>query len=121
MTFNSNEDQNNNSAWNPFLPTKKDIERTERLASKSPFVAGFLTFLFPLAAMCYLNRGVNNLKILGYVVLVSFTLGIMSVNKSNQESEAMGESVGIFGLIAMITENTRAVTLARKRQSEIDF
>lgn len=121
MTFNSNEDQNNSSAWNPFLPTKRDIDRTEELAGKNPVIAGFLTFLFPLAAIVYLNRGVNNLKILGYVVLVSFSLGVVSVNQSNKEAEAMGEFVGVVGLIAMITENSRAVTLARKRQSEVKF
>ena len=33
----------------------------------------------------------------------------------------MSESIGVMGSIAAITESTRAVTLARKRQSEADF
>ena len=44
MTFNSNQEQNNSSVWNPFEPTKRDIHRTEELAGKNPALAGFLTF-----------------------------------------------------------------------------
>ncbi|MGB3638566.1 MAG: hypothetical protein WBA39_13470 [Rivularia sp. (in: cyanobacteria)] len=121
MTFNSNEDQNNNSAWNPFFPTKRDIERTEVLASKSPVAAGVLTFLFLPAAMIYLNRGVNNLKLFGYMILFIVMLTIAGGNNSEKESENIGSVVGVFVNITLITENARAVTLARKRKSEANF
>lgn len=121
MTFNSNEEPKNNSVWNPFVPTKRDIERTEELANKNPFIAGLLTFFLLPLGMLYLNRGINGLKILGYTFLVAFILGMANYNKSDKEIEAMGESVGVIGGIAAIVESTRTVTLARKRQSENNF
>ena len=121
MTFNSNEEPNNNSAWNPFLPTNRDIERTEELASKNPVIAGLLTFLMLPLGMLYLNRGINGLKILGYTFLAAFIVGAANYNKSDEELEAMSNSIGVMGSIAAIAESTRAVTLARKRQSENNF
>jgi hypothetical protein len=112
--INPNENQIENSSWNPFLPTERDINRTEELAKKDPVMAGFLAFLFLPAAMIYLNRGVNNLKILAYVFVVAFTIGFtMSSNK--REGENLGNLVGMAGSIAVITENARSVALARKR------
>ena len=42
--------------WNPFIPTKRDIQRTDELAAKNVAVAGILTFLFAPAGLIYLNR-----------------------------------------------------------------
>ena len=115
------EGSNSDYAFNPFLPTRRDIERTEELANKNPVIAGFLTFFLLPLGMIYLNRGINGLKILGYTFLVAFIVAATNYNKSDKELEAMSESIGVMGSIAAITESTRAVTLARKRQSEADF
>lgn len=81
-----------------------------------------MTFFFLPAAMIYLNRGVNNLKILGYVFLIAFTMGTVFYKKDNkQQLDIMSNVVGLTGNIAIIAENTRAVTLARKRQSQTNF
>lgn len=113
MTLNSSEA----SIWNPFIPTKRDIERTEELAKKNATVAGLLTFFFLPLGMLYLNRGVNNLKILGYVFLICFVVGFLSYDSKNEKKlEEMGNFFGLCGQIALITENVRAVTLARQRQ-----
>ncbi|MEA5525227.1 hypothetical protein [Nodularia spumigena] len=119
MTTDPNQNQSEDSPWNPFIPTKRDINRTEELAKKSPVVAGLLTFFITPAAMIYLNRGVNNLKILGYVFVIAFMLGLASY-KENEENntakmEMIGNVVGFGGSIALITENVKAITLARKR------
>jgi len=121
MPFDSNEDQNNSSAWNPFVPTKRDIERTEELASKNPVVAGSLGFLFPIGAMIYLNRGINNLKIFGYVFLIGFMIGMLGYNSSDKEVKVITKVIGVLGNVALMAENTRTITLARKRQSENNF
>ncbi|MDF5734264.1 MULTISPECIES: hypothetical protein [unclassified Nostoc] len=116
MTTDFNQNQTPNSPWNPFVPTKRDISRTEELAQKSPVVAGVLTFFIPLATMIYLNRGVNNLKILGYVFVTAFIIGIASYDeKDPRKTERIGNLVGLCGQVAIITENVKAVTLARKR------
>lgn len=118
--FNNIDPNNSNeySPWNPFLPTKRDIERSEELSKKEPWVAGVLSFFFLPAAMIYLNRGVNNIKILGYVFVIAFAVGFTSYNSKNEkEIESFGNVIGICGQIAAITENIRAITLARKRVS----
>lgn len=121
MTFNSNQEQNNSSAWNPFEPTKRDIYRTEELADKNPVIAGLLTFFFFPATMIYLNRGVNNLKIFGYMIVLIFMITIAGGNESEKESERIGNVVGVLANITLIIENTRTITLARKRKSEANF
>jgi hypothetical protein len=116
MATDFNQNQTPDSPWNPFLPTKRDISRTEELAEKSPVVAGILTFFLVPAAMIYLNRGVNNLKILGYVFVTAFMVGIVSSGeKDARKMEGMSNLVGLCGQVALITENVKAVTLARKR------
>lgn len=116
MTIDFNQNQTPNSPWNPFLPTKTDISRTKELAEKSPIVAGVLTFLLLPVAMIYLNRGVNNLKILGYVFVTAFIVGIASYDEKDPgKTERIGNLVGLSGQVAIITENVKAVTLARKR------
>ncbi|MEH2322206.1 MAG: hypothetical protein V7K32_01110 [Nostoc sp.] len=116
MATDFNQNQTPDSPWNPFLPTKRDIRRTEELAEKSPVVAGILTFFLVPAAMIYLNRGVNNLKILGYVFVTAFMVSIVSYKENDAgKMEGMSNLVGFCGQVAIITENVKAVTLARKR------
>jgi hypothetical protein len=116
MATNFNQNQTPDSPWNPFLPTKRDISRTEELAKKSPLVAGVLTFFLLPAGMIYLNRGVNNLKIVGYVFVTAFMVGIVSYGeKDDRKMEGISNLVGFCGQVALITENIKAVTLARKR------
>ncbi|MEC4813438.1 MAG: hypothetical protein SAK29_09230 [Scytonema sp. PMC 1069.18] len=113
MTLNSTE----YSPWNPFLPTKRDIERTDELAKKNAIVAGLLTFFLLPFGMVYLNRGINNLKILGYLFLISFVIGFVTYDSNNdKELDEISNFAGLCGQIALVTENVRAVTLARKRQ-----
>lgn len=100
------------------MPTKRDIERSEELSKKEPWVAGVLSFLLLPAAMIYLNRGVNNLKILGYIFILAFIAGLTTYNgKNEKELDAISNVVGVCGQIAIVAENVRAVTLARKRVS----
>jgi len=47
------------NSWNPFVPTKRDVERTEELASKNAALTGVLTWFFPPLGLIYLNRGMN--------------------------------------------------------------
>jgi hypothetical protein len=116
MAADSNQNQTPDSPWNPFLPTKRDITRTEELAEKSPIVAGVLTFFLVPAGMIYLNRGVNNLKILGYIFVTAFVVGIASYKENDaRKMEGISNLVGLCGQVAIITENVKAVTLARKR------
>jgi hypothetical protein len=117
----NNNDQGNNiySPWNPFAPTKRDIERTEKLAGKSPVIAGVLAFFFPIAAMIYLNRGINNLKILGYLFVISFSLSMITAvvvkEASDEQIAPLSTALSVGGTIALTAEQIRAVTLARKR------
>ncbi|AFY52656.1 hypothetical protein Riv7116_0041 [Rivularia sp. PCC 7116] len=120
MTFNSNQDQENNSPWNPFVPTARDIERTDELAGKNPAIAGVLSFFLLPAAMIYLNRGINNLKILGYVFVAGVMIGMVTSNRNSRDTNPAANLIGVLGNIAVIAENTRTITLARKRQSEIN-
>lgn len=120
MTFNNNQEQYKVSVFNPFVPTKRDIERTEELASKDPVVAGSLGFLFPIGAMIYLNRGINSLKIFGYVFLIGFMIGMLGYNSNDKEVKVISKVIGVLGNVALMTENCRTITLARKRQLEAD-
>jgi hypothetical protein len=113
------------SLWNPFIPTERDVERTEELAKKDPTTAGVLAIFFAPAAMIYLNRGVNSLKILGYVFVIAFMLGFFGYNSKKSESQLdkIGHLISFSGSIAIIFENVRCVSLARKRlafQSKIE-
>lgn len=116
MTTDFNQNQTPNSPWNPFLPTKRDISRTEELADNSPLAVGVVTFCLLPAGMIYLNRGVNNLKILGYVFVTALIICIVSYDEKDPlKTVRMGNLVGLCGRVAIITENVKAVTLARKR------
>lgn len=134
MTFNSNQEQYKGSVFNPFVPTKRDIERTEELASKNPVVAGLLGFFFPIGVCIYLNRFSNNLKINLYflIILAPMMFAFLSEPKKSYENDEnffedvdriiqkytpIMSGVSLLGNIALMAENARAVTLARKRQS----
>ena len=115
------------SAWNPFLPTQRDIDRTEELAKKSSNVAFLLALLFPPIAMIYLNRGVNNLKIIGYTLVISFAvgivLGISFYDESDKEFNTMAKTIGVVLRVSAFAahgvESSRAVSLAQKRKSQL--
>lgn len=101
--------------WNPFIPTKRDIKRTDELAEKNPTVAGILTFLFPIAGLIYLNRGVNTLKIIGYVFAVSFVLALIAPPKENSDGN-ISNLIGLVGCGALTAEQIMAVNKAQERQ-----
>jgi hypothetical protein len=103
------------SPWNPFTPTERDVQRTEELAKKNPTVAGILAFILPVAAMIYLNRGVNSVKILGYLFAIGFMVGFTNYKQPKKQLELIGNGIGTLGGIAIIVENVRCVTLAHKR------
>lgn len=105
--------------WNPFLPTERDLKRTEQLAKKNPVVAGVLSLLLLPIGLVYLNRGINSLKILGYLFVIGFLVGLSSV--SEEDANAMGEVVGTAGSVAIAVEQIRAVTEARKRKNASNF
>lgn len=103
--------------WNPFDSTERDIKRTEQLAKKNPIVAGLLTFLLLPAAMIYLNRGVNSLKIWGYAMLVA--IAFVSITETSEEKAfETGKMFGHIAQVFMIAENVSAVSRAKKRQQQ---
>jgi len=105
------------SPWNPFSPTERDIQRTQELALKNAIFVGLLTYFLPFTGMIYLNRGINNLKIIGYLFLLLVVLGIGNGKNSGSAKDSEGTSDFLLGScdISMIVENVRAITLARKR------
>lgn len=103
--------------WNPFNVTQRDITRTEELAAKNPITTGVLSFLFVPAGLIYLNRGVNTLKILGYVFAASFVLGIVS-NPNEENTNNPGSLIGLIGTGAITAEQVMAVNKARQRLKE---
>lgn len=101
--------------WNPFISTERDIQRTDELAAKNAIVAGILTFLFTPLGLIYLNRGVNALKILGYVFAVSFVFALVAQSKEDSSSNGLSASIGSIGSIAITAEQIMAVTKAQQR------
>ncbi|MBV6623953.1 MAG: hypothetical protein KI793_13620 [Rivularia sp. (in: Bacteria)] len=135
MTSPFNQQQYKGSNWNPFIPTKRDIQRTNKLAGKNIILAGALGFLFPVGVLIYLNRGENYFKFVLYYIIINFSLAIMFaiyivINK-DKSYEDIGQIPKILnkvidvvyeiGRIAATVENIRAITLARKRKSENNF
>ncbi len=107
--------------WNPFIPTQRDIQRTDELAAKNVAVAGILTFLFAPAGLIYLNRGVNALKIIGYVFAASFAIALIVQPKEDSDSNSIGQLVGSIGGIAMTAEQIIAVNKAQQRLQKKDI
>ena len=100
--------------WNPFEPTQRDIQRTKELSQKNPVVAGILTFLLLPVGMIYLNRGVNSLKIIGYVSAFAFIFALAS-DPEDLTNEA-SEGIAYIGGIVATVEQVNAVTKARQRK-----
>ncbi|MBD2105322.1 SHOCT domain-containing protein [Leptolyngbya sp. FACHB-261] len=113
---NSPESNTTVNPWNPLIPTNRDIVRTEELASKNAATAGILSFIFPLAGLIYLNRGINSLKILGYFCAVSFMF--YSVTEAEESSKSFDNSLGLIGAGAIAAEQVMAVNKARQRLQE---
>jgi hypothetical protein len=111
--FNNNINVN---PWNPFITTKRDIVRTSELGSKNAVVAGALTFIFFPAGLLYLNRGINSLKIIGYIFAVSFLLSI--VTKADENSPNFSSLISLIGTGAITFEQVMAVKKARQRPQE---
>lgn len=103
--------------WNPFLPTIRDVIRTEELSQKDLLFVGFITwFLFPLGLL-YLNRGVNCLKIFGYVFI--FALAIMIFEQNDKQADKLAEALGLIANITITFENINSIKQANKRIREI--
>lgn len=104
---------NNNNAWNSFKPTKRDINRTQKVASKSDILAGILTFILIPFGLNYLNTGINTFKILGYffVACVIICTGVES--EENADALVNLLSTATKGVIA--AEQIVAVNKARQR------
>lgn len=100
--------------WNPFEPTQRDIQRTKELSQKNPVVAGILCFLFTPFGMIYLNRGINSLKIFGYVLICVFVFALAS--DSEEEADTVAEGIGFLGNIAIVVEQVNIVHMARRRK-----
>ena len=107
-------ESNPNKNFNPFISTKRDIVRTEELASKNAVLAGILTLIFVPAGLLYLNRGINALKILGYVFAVSFLFGLVKEGNSKN----LDNLLGLVGTGAITAEQVIAVNKARQRIPE---
>lgn len=105
------------NSWNPFIPTQRDIARTEELAAKNSAIAGVLSFFLLLAGLIYLNRGVNTLKIIGYVFAASFVFGIVS-NHNEENAKTTSNLIGLIGTGAITAEQVMAVNKARQRLKE---
>lgn len=82
----------NYNSWNPFEPTNRDIKRTEQLANKDMLVAIFLTIVFPLFGLLYLDRAVNCLKIIGYGMYIAIVIEqAKTINQARQRKENRDE------------------------------
>lgn len=112
MNKDTLENQSKNK-WNPFIPTNRDIVRTEEIASRNAVVAGILSFVFLPAGLFYLNRGINSLKILGYVFAVSFIFSL--VTEAEENSKSFSNLLGLIGTGAITAEQVMAVNKAQQR------
>lgn len=99
--------------FNPFITTKRDIARTEELSSKNAVIAGILSFIFLPAGLLYLNRGINSIKILGYVFAVSFMFSLVTEAEGN--SKSFSNFLGLIGAGAITAEQVMAVNKAQQR------
>ncbi len=104
--------------YNPFNPTARDYQRTQKLANKSilALVIGGL-LLSPVASSLYLWRGANHLKILAYTFLAAFAIGV-TFAPEDPEIDKIGKGLGAIGSVVVVAEQVNAVKKARKRQSE---
>ncbi len=105
------------AAWNPFAPTQRDFKRTEKLAKKNTVIAGVLAFFFVPAAMIYLNRGINPLKIFGYAIVIGMALSISA--ESEEKAFEIGQGVGTVANLVIVVENINTISQARKRNKDL--
>ena len=108
--------------WNPFIPTKRDLERTDELAQKDPIITGVLSYLFLPAGLIYLNRAVNPLKIFGYTIFLSiFFTTIFSSKKNEDDSNPLVGFIAFVGMSGWTAEQVITVNKARQRQKGNSF
>ena len=116
MTDSQSKEIKESNFWNPFISTTRDIERTEEIAKKNTVVAGVLSFFLLPAAMLYMNRGVNSLKILAYTICLAIPIsGIIA--ESEDQAFSIGKKIGYIGNIAIIVENVNTINKAKKRKA----
>ncbi len=104
--------------YNPFNPTTRDYQRTQKLADKSlvaVIIGGF--FLSPIASSLYLGRGANHLKIAVYTLITAFAIGF-TFSPGDTEVDKIGTGLGLLGSTVIVAEQVNAVKKARERQSE---
>lgn len=101
--------------WNPFIPTERDLTRTNILANKKvAVVVIFGLLLSPLASALYLNRFLNTFKILGYVCFLSMALGY-GHDVDERYLKKIAHGIGVLGSIATVAEQSLAIKNARLR------
>ena len=98
---------------NPFICTARDVNRTGELSKKNPVLTGAITFFFFPAGLFYLNRGINTLKIIGYLFTVTFLLNM--VTDSNQK---LKDFIELIAIGAITTEQVLTINKARQRLKE---
>jgi hypothetical protein len=102
----------NLSFWNPFVPSTRDITRTNELAQKNEVLAGVLSFIFFPAGLIYLNRAINPLKIFGYTIILSV---LVKMGSSSNPEENSTNFISLLGISAITAEQVIAVKSARQR------
>lgn len=102
----------NLSVWNPFVPSTRDITRTNELAQKNEILAGVLSFIFFPAGLIYLNRAINPLKIFGYTIILGI---LLKVGSSSNPEENSTNFISLLGISGITAEQVIAVKSARKR------
>ena len=109
----------NSNPYNPFNPTKRDLQRTSELSKKSPVAAGLLTFLFWPAGLIYMGRGINFLKIIGYIFLTGFAIGFVAGASGSDTSDDLTNGVsnaaGFVGGVVLAAEQVNCIKKAKER------
>lgn len=103
----------NAQEWNPFIPTERDLARTDELASKNVITTGIITFLFLPAGLIYLNRGVNTSKIFGYALILTILLILSGKGK--------GRITSFIALGAIAAEQVLTVKSAHRRKGNFNI
>jgi hypothetical protein len=108
--------------WNPFIPTKRDLERTDELAKKDPIITGVLSYLFLPAGLIYLNRAINPLKIFGYTIfLLIFVSTVFRSQENEDNSNSLANLITFIGVSGWTAEQVITVNKARQRQKGNSF
>ena len=64
--------------------------------------------------MIYFNRGINSLKIIGYVLICVFMFALAS--DSEEEADTVAEGTGFLGNIAIVVEQVNIIHVSRRRK-----